>query len=125
MKRIWVSVMFVLLCLPANLFGQGLLPGGFPSLSSLTDNVKVNPYAQVGFQWVGAHLDLPVQNEQPVPLPGALEISELDVSLKDANFWAGTVGINIIANEKYSLFGTAGRFLDPSVHHFGDCAGGV
>ncbi len=112
MKRIWVSVMFVLLCLPANLFGQGLLPGGFPSLSSLTDNVKVNPYAQVGFQWVGANLDLPVQNEQPVPLPGALEIGELDVSLKDANFWAGTVGINIIANEKYSLFGAAGGFLN-------------
>jgi hypothetical protein len=110
MKRIWVSAMIVLLCLPANLFGQGLLPGGFPSLSSLTDNVKVNPYAQVGFQWVGSNLNLPVRNEA---FPGLLlDIGDLDISLKDANFWTGIAGVNVVANGKYSLFAAAGGFLN-------------
>ncbi|MBI5252041.1 MAG: hypothetical protein HY912_21310 [Desulfomonile tiedjei] len=109
MKRIWVAAIFLFLYLPANLFGQGLLPGEYPALSSLTDNVKVNPYAQAGFQWVGSNLNLPVENEA-VFLP--LHVGDLDISLKDANFWAGIAGINILAYEKYSLFGAAGGFLN-------------
>jgi hypothetical protein len=72
--------------------------------------VKVNPYAQVGFQWVGSNLNLPVQNEALPALP--LNIGDLDISLKDANFWAGMAGVSILAYEKYSLFGAAGGFLN-------------
>jgi len=49
MKRIWIAAVVLFLCLPTTLFGQGLLSGGYPSLSSLTENVKVNPYVQVDF----------------------------------------------------------------------------
>jgi hypothetical protein len=117
MKRIWVGAIFLFLCLPTNLFGQAMLTGGYPSLSSLAENVKVNPYAQVGFQWVGSNLNLPVQNEPLPVLP--LNIGDLDISLKDANFWAGIVGINMIANEKYSLFAAAGGFLNRPFLTFG------
>jgi hypothetical protein len=110
MKRIWVAAIFLFLCLPTNLFGQTLLPGGYPSLPALTENVKVNPYAQAGFQWVGSNLNLPVQTEPLPVLP--LNIGDLDISLKDANFWAGIAGINILAYEKYSLFAAVGGFLN-------------
>jgi hypothetical protein len=112
MKRMWVGVIVVSLCLPATLFGQSLLSGGCASLASLTENVKVNPYAQAGFQWVASNLNLPVQDERVLPLPGSLEIGNLDISLKDGNFWAGTAGITILAYEKYSLFCAAGGFLN-------------
>jgi hypothetical protein len=112
MKHIRVVAVFALVCLPTSLFGQGLLPGGISSLTSLAENVKVNPYAQVGFQWVASNLNLPVQNESIVPLLGSLEIGDLDVALKDANFWVGTVGINVVANEMYSLFASASGFLN-------------
>jgi hypothetical protein len=110
MKRVWLVALAFLFCFPANGFGQSLPLEGFPSLVSLTENVKVNPYAQVGFQWVGANLNLPAQNEPLPVLP--LNISELDISLKDANFWAGIVGINVVANEMYSFFAAAGGFLN-------------
>ncbi|AFM25190.1 hypothetical protein [Desulfomonile tiedjei] len=110
MKRVWVGLLVVVFCIPASVFGQDLPSVGFPTLSSLTENVKVNPYAQVGFQWVGSNLNLPVQNEPLPVLP--LNIGSLDISLKDANFWTGIAGITIIANDKYSLFGTAGGFLN-------------
>lgn len=110
MKRIRVAALLLFLCLPTSLFGQGLLPGGHTSLSSLPENVKVTPYAQAGFQWIGSNLNLPVQNE---PLPGlSLDVGDLDISLKDANFWAGIAGINVLVNEKYSFFATAGGFLN-------------
>ncbi|MEJ2718919.1 MAG: hypothetical protein P8182_17615 [Deltaproteobacteria bacterium] len=112
MKRICVAAILVLFCLPTPLLAQGLLPGGFPSLSSLTENVKVNPYAQVGFQWVGSNLNLPVQNE---PLPNlGLHIGDLDISLKDANFWTGIAGINVAVTETYSFFAAAGGLLNRS-----------
>ncbi len=110
MKRIWIASFFLFLFLPTNLFGQGLLSGGYPSLSSLTENVKVNPYAQVGFQMVGSNLNLPVPNEL---FPGLLlDLGDLDISLKDANFWTGIAGINVVANGKYSLFAVAGGLLN-------------
>ena len=110
MKRFLLGAIFLSFCLPASLFGQSLLPGEFSSLSTLTENVKVNPYAQVGFQWAGSNLTLPVENQ---PLPATpLNIGDLDISLRDANFWAGIAGITILAYEKYSLFAAAGGFLN-------------
>ncbi len=109
MKRTLVAMVVACLLLPANLFAEELLPSGFPSLSSLTKDVKVNPYAQVGFQWVGANLNLPVQNEVLTPF---LNIGSMDISLKDANFWTGIAGISVVANEKYSIFAAAGGLLN-------------
>jgi hypothetical protein len=109
MKRVLVGALVVVFCIPASVFGQEL-PSGFPALSSLTENVKVNPYVQVGFQWVGSNLNLPVQNEPLPVLP--LNIGALDISLQDANFWTGIAGFSIVANDKYSLFGAAGGFLN-------------
>jgi len=112
MKQIRVVAVFALVCLPTSLFAQGLVPGGISSLTSLSENVKVNLYAQVGFQWVASNLTLPVQNETIVLAPGSLEIGSLDITLKDANFWAGIAGINVVANQKYSFFAAAGGFLN-------------
>ncbi len=108
MNRIWIFIVSVTLCIPVMVSGQSLPFGGVPALSSLTENIKVNPYAQVGFQWVSSNLNLPVQNEPLSILP--LNIGDLDISLKDANFWTGIVGVNIVANGKYSLFAAAGGF---------------
>jgi hypothetical protein len=110
-KRICVAAILVLFCLPTPLLAQGLLTGGY-SLSSLTENVKVNPYAQVGFQWVGSNLNLPVRNQPLQDLP--LYVGDLDISLKDANFWTGIAGVNVVANEKYSFFAAAGGLLNRS-----------
>ncbi len=109
MKRIRVAAVVLFLCLPANLFGQGPLPGGSGSLCSVTKNVKINPYAQVGFQRVGTNLTLTSQTQPPPVLP--LNIGPLDIVFKDGNFWAGTAGITILAYDKYSLFGAAGGFF--------------
>jgi len=109
-KRYLFGAIFLCFCLPACLFGQGLIPGEFSSPTTLTENVKVNPFAQVGFQRVGSNLTLPVES-QPLPiLP--VNIGDLDISLKDANFWSGTAGITISANDKYSLFASAGGLLN-------------
>lgn len=110
MKRIWGVVVFLSFCLPTCLFGQGLLPSGGLSVGSLTENLKVNSYAQAGFQWVGSNLNLPLRNE-PLPLL-PLNVSEMDISLKDANFWTGMVGFSVMADEKYSIFAAAGGLLN-------------
>ncbi len=110
MKRIWITAILVFLCLPTGLFAQGLMPGGCGSLCSLAENVKVNPYAQVGFQWVGSNLNLPTRNGPP-PVQ-SLNIGTLDISLKDANFWTGIAGVSVVADEKYSFFAAAGGFLN-------------
>jgi hypothetical protein len=110
MKKVGGYVLALLLCVPACVFGETQPLGGCSSFGAITENVKVNPFAQVGFQWVGSNLNLPVGNEPLPVLP--LNIGDVDISLKDANFWTGIVGINIVANEKFSLFGAAGGFLN-------------
>ena len=109
MKQIGGLLLCLLLCLPSTLLGQSFVPDGHPVLIWFSENLKVNPYAQVGFRWVGSNLNLPIENEIFPAVP--IEIAEMDVSLKDANFWTGTVGFNILAYEKYSLFAAAGGFL--------------
>jgi hypothetical protein len=111
MNRVCLVALFLLGCLPASGFGQSLPLEGFPALSSIAENVKVNPYAQVGFQWVGSNLNLPVQNEALTPF---LNIGDMDISLKDANFWTGIAGFSVVARGKYSFFAAAGGLLNRS-----------
>jgi hypothetical protein len=110
MKRVCVGVLVLFFFLPLTGFGQEFPLGGYRSLWSLTENLRVNPYAQVGFQWVGSNLNLPVQNEAFPDLP--LNIGDLDISLKDANFWTGIAGFSVVASEKYSFFASASGFLN-------------
>jgi hypothetical protein len=81
-----------------------------PGMGSLTENVTVNPYVQVGFQHVGANINLPVGAEGPVA--GLLQIDQIDLSLKDANLWTGTAGVTMKAGELLSLFAAIGGSLD-------------
>jgi hypothetical protein len=93
MKSIWVAAFVMSFCLPASGFGQSALLEGFPTMLSLAENVKVNPYAQVGYQWVGSNLNLPIQAEGPNQ---PLFIDQMDISLIDANFWSGVVGFTAL-----------------------------
>ncbi len=110
MKRMRLIIVCLFLCMPAIAPAQESASNPNTLIGSLVENVKVNPYGQVGFQWVGSNLNLPVENEPLVNwLP--LQIGSLDFSIKEANFRMLTAGLNIIAYEKYSLFGAGGGFL--------------
>ena len=111
MKRIWPIVVALFLCFPANIFAQGLIPEEFFDLSGLMKNMKVNYYAQAGYQWIGSNLNLPIQTERFLAPDLGLEIGDLDVSLKNANFWSGMVGYSVTFKEKLSFFGSAGGIL--------------
>lgn len=109
MKQIVLFALCLSFCLPSTLMGQTFQTGPHPALISLSENVKVNPYAQVGFQWIGSNMNLPIDAEVFPDVP--IEIGQMDVSLGDANFWTGILGFNLIAYEKYSLFAAAGGLL--------------
>jgi hypothetical protein len=109
MKRVLVFGVLLSLCLSGSLWAEGPLSGSCSGLSAFAKDLKVNSYAQAGFQWVGSNLNLPVQNEIYPAVP--LQISEMDIALRDANFWAGMAGITITASEIYSLFASAGGIL--------------
>jgi len=111
MKRMRFVVVAFFLIFPASLFAQGLVRGGSFDLPTLTKNIKVNSYAQAGFQWVGSNLNLPIQFERFMVPDFSLEIGGLDVSLKDAGFWSGITGFSILLQKKYSLFASAGGIL--------------
>ncbi len=110
MKRIYSAVAMVLCCLSTSVFAQWALP--CKTQESSAGKIAVNPYAQVGFQWVGSNLNLPASDGLLVTEPFSLGIGHLDISLKDANFWTGIAGVNVLAYGKYSLFGAAGGFLN-------------
>jgi hypothetical protein len=111
MKGTRLAILVLFLCLPVSLFAQGLLPGGSFDLPVLAKNIKVNTYAQAGFQLLGSNLNLPVQAERFVAPDFNLEIGDLDISLHDANFWSGIAGFSILFQEKYSLFASASGLL--------------
>ena len=82
------------------------------TFSALTENMKVNTFAQVGFQWIGSNTTLPPVVES-IPLgPGSLAFGNSDWWFEDSNFWSGTVGFTIISNDICSLFGSMGGLLD-------------
>ncbi|MFH0824612.1 MAG: hypothetical protein V2B18_17800 [Pseudomonadota bacterium] len=109
MKRVWSCVILLCLWVPGNLTAQGLPQQVASPAFSLSENVKVNPYAQIGFQWVGSNLNLPVRNET---LTNFLNIGDMDISLKDANFWTGTAGVNVTVKDMYSFFAAAGGLMN-------------
>jgi len=83
-----------------------------PSFSALSEKVKVNTFSQAGYQHLGANISLPVGAQLVDPTgDGSLEIGTMDISLQDANFWTGSVGMTITASEIYSLFVCAGGIL--------------
>ncbi len=83
-----------------------------PSLPSMPENIQVNAYTQIGYQWVGANMTLPVQVSVPLFGPLSLDIGDFDSVLKDSEFWAGTVGFTALIDGKYSVFSSLGGFLN-------------
>ncbi len=109
MRRIWVAGLVLWLCIPASSIAQGEVTGIFSRVAGLMENVKVNPYAQMGYQWVGSNLNLPIQAEAFLDVP--IDIDQLDIALNDGSFWSGVVGFSVLANEKFSLFAAVGGIL--------------
>ena len=101
------SVLFVSTALAKDLSGLPL-----PGFSVLSEKMKVNTFAQMGYQHLGANISLPVGAQLIDPTGGgSLEIGTMDISLQDANFWTGSVGMTLTASEIYSLFVSAGGIL--------------
>ncbi len=131
MKRIVVFAFLVGAFCPAILFGQtpspNLVPMGMPAPPSTSEEsasflsglplvqglkagkILLNPYAQVGYQQIGANMSIPIESDTGTP-SGQLQIGTLDVTMKNFNFWSGTVGLNIVAGP-LTLFGSAGGFI--------------
>ena len=100
------SVLFVSTALAKDLSGLSL-----PGFSALSEKVKVNTFAQVGYQNLSANINLPIAAQLVDPTAGDLEIGTVDLSLQDTNFWTGSVGMTLTASEIYSLFLSAGGTL--------------
>jgi hypothetical protein len=92
-------------------FAQDISGLPLPSFSALSEKVKVNTFSQAGYQHLGANISLPLGAQLVDPTAGDLEIGTLDISLQDANFWTGSVGMTLTALEIYSLFVSAGGIL--------------
>ena len=101
-----LSVLFASTALAKDLSGLPL-----PGLSVLSEKVKVNTFAQMGYQHLSANINLPIAAQLVDPTAGSLEIGTVDLSLQDANFWTGAVGMTLTASEIYSLFFSAGGIL--------------
>ncbi len=111
--RCLLVVFLILVWCRASQAQESLSIPAAPTFSSLTENMKVNTFAQVGFQWIGSNMTLPPLLESiPLPPPFSLTLGDADWQLKDANFWSGTVGFAIVATDMYSLFGSMGGLLD-------------
>ncbi len=139
MKRtiLFASVMCILL--PVTLFAQtplfSLISAPLPGMTSaggdseagsslsnlpLVQKLKagkivLNPYAQVGYQHIAAHMSIPIGADVGVPA-GQLEIGTVDVSLQNFDFWYGNLGLNVVAGP-FTLFGSWGGF-SPGLFQF-------
>ena len=120
MKKILLLVLVIGVLSPAVLFAQnispGLIPTGLPAVPSMGEDsaagsflsnlpmvqelkagkIILNPYVQIGYQHIGANMSIPIQSDTGTP-DGQLQVGTVDVSLKNFNFWSGTVGINVVA----------------------------
>lgn len=101
-----LGALFVSTALANDLSGLPL-----PGLSVLSEKVKVNTFAQIGYQHLSANINLPIEAQLVDPTAGSLEIGTVDLSLQDANFWTGAVGMTLTVSEIYSLFFSAGGIL--------------
>jgi hypothetical protein len=94
---------------PAN--AQGLsgadLPGGsflgsVPGLGSFdVGGMRLTPNVRVGFQWMGLNFNLPTLDALQFGPTGAAPI---DIQLKDARVWVGSVGLEAQLSPALSLF---------------------
>jgi hypothetical protein len=124
MKRVLFLLVAAVIAIPGNLLGQNLnsglpTPAGLTSLPSISRDpegnglvsglpgipgikigkVLVNPYAQIGYQFNGVNMSIPINAEfDPFPnVPEAhLALGTMDVALKSFNFWTGSVGLNVM-----------------------------
>lgn len=111
MKNVLGCVVIISLSCASIACADGLSVLALPGVGAWTEQVKVNPYAQVGFQRLGSNLSLPVDAQLVNPSVGALEIATMDLSLQDANFWTGTAGVNVTLSKMYSFSASAGGIL--------------
>ncbi|MEW6113111.1 MAG: hypothetical protein AB1664_13355 [Thermodesulfobacteriota bacterium] len=116
MKRVWIVAVLFSLLLPTWALAQNpmedFIASGLPSLPGISlGQVKLKPFVQAGFQRVGSNLTLPVEAERLLPFIGAIQIDTMDITLKDANFWSGTAGVNVTAGELFSVFAAGGGIL--------------
>jgi hypothetical protein len=117
-RRTLVTATMIVALLPTSLFAQALgadLLDNFPELRLLMQRVQLTPFAQVGFQFMGANLTLPISAEQVINPAGSLEVGSLDVALSNGNFWSGALGVNARVAKKASLFLAAGGIAPRNV----------
>jgi len=107
-KLLSCAVVFSLIC-TSIACAQGVAGLSLPGFGGLPENVTVNPSVQVGFQRVGSNISLPVGAELQA---GLLQVESLEISLKDANLWAGTAGATVKAGELLSFFASVGGSLN-------------
>ncbi|MGO9116321.1 MAG: hypothetical protein ACLQPD_01790 [Desulfomonilaceae bacterium] len=132
MKKIMLFAFVLGVFLPVIVFAQTPLPslipvtlpgtsstvgdseaGSFLSNLPLVQGLKMgkillNPSFQVGYQHITANMSIPISADVGVPA-GQLQIGTVDVSLKNFDFWSGTLGLNVIAGP-ITLFGSWGGF---------------
>lgn len=89
-----------------GLFGADLPGGSFlasiPGLGSFDiAGIKMSPNVRVGFQWMGLNFNLPTLDALPIGFTGAAPI---DIQLKDARVWVGSVGLEAQLSPPLSLF---------------------
>jgi hypothetical protein len=132
MKKILLVAIVLGMLSPSALLAQkispSLIPTGLPSLPSMSEDsatgsflsnlplvqglkagkILLNPSVQIGYQNIGANMSIPISSDTGTP-QGQLQIGTVDVSLKNFNFWSGTVGLNVVA-APFTLFGTATGF---------------
>jgi len=114
MRKILILVVAFSLSCASIGYSQGVPGLPLPDLQSLSQNLKVNPYVQVGFQRAGSNMSLPIGAEIVQP-PDSLQIDTMDIALRDANFWVGTLGVNVTVTKMLSLFASAGGNLPRSI----------
>jgi hypothetical protein len=95
--------------------GEGIFPSlaGLPGIN--LGKVILNPYVQIGYQKVGSNITFPIETEAVLRLNNALEIGTMDMTLQEATFWTGTVGLNAVLNPTLTLFSAAGGFSPKNV----------
>jgi len=132
MKKTILFALVLAALFPATLFAQTFAPsvicagspatqstdegsegGNFLSNLPLVQKLKagkvvLNPYAQVGYQHIAAHMTIPIAADVGVPA-GQLQIGTVDVSLQNFDFWYGNLGLNVVSGP-LTLFGSWGGF---------------
>lgn len=88
---------------------QGLGGFSFPWLNALSEEVEINPFAQVGFMHMRSNLSLPIGAQ--VDMPGLLQIDTVDISMQRADFWTGAIGFTATYGPLFRLFASAGGIL--------------